>query len=226
MAGVLATVTLPYTTGLPEDTAVNTFVFDNDTGSEQTTLITELLVDFYTTVSGSFSVGSMISEIVDRNTDACTIDLANIVSLGPVGSVEVGPVYFTDTFTLTAAHGSGTAVSLPLEVAIVNSVSGPGSPLVPVARRRGRQYIGPLDIVVLATGGPYPYVDPTFTALLAEMSEDLAVASTAADVPWCVWSRTEPVLTVIESGFINNEFDTQRRRGADASARVNWTISV
>jgi len=221
---ILATVTMPYTTGLPEDIAVNTFAFDGDPGDAGAESdLTDLLEAFYTTVVGSFSIGSMISEVVSRTTNACRIDLAEIVDTGP--TVDVGPVYFSADFTMTAPHGTGTAVSLPLEVAIVNSVRnvlGTG----PVARRRGRQYIGPLDIIVLSTTGPFPLVDPTFTSLLATQSEALATDSATNGTSWCVWSRTAGQLFLIEAGFVDNEFDTQRRRGADATLRESWSTLV
>jgi len=223
MPDILATVTMPFTTGLPEDVAINTFAFADTNDPGLTADITDLLVDFYTFDVGGLNIGNFISEVVDRNTNACKVELAEIVDAGP--TVDVGPIFYTDTFTMTPANDGSGAVSLPLEVAVVNSVrnsDGAGS----VARRRGRQYIGPLDMSAINTTGPYPLVASALIALLSNRSDALQAASVVADCPWSVWSRTAGTLFPIDSGFIDNEFDTQRRRGVDATARTSWSNLV
>lgn len=224
MPDILATVTLPYTSGLPEDVAINTFAFANSSSTDPLEAdLTDLIVDFYTSTYAGDALGDFISPVVDRTTNACVVTLAEIVDAGP--TVDIGPVYYSDTFTLGAPE-SGTPLSMPLEVAVVNSfrnVTGSGS----VARRRGRIYIGPLEAdASLVLDGAYPVVSSELLLTLAGASEALAIASTAADYPWCVWSRVNGTLQPVEAGFINNEFDTQRRRGAEATNRENWSTLV
>jgi len=219
---VLARVTLPYTTNLPDDVAINTFVFDDTTSpGPATSEITDLLVDFYNTAQATtLSVGQHISEVVSRSSNVCAISLAEIIDPGP--TVDVGPVYYLDQFTLAAAHGTGTAVSLPLEVAVVNTIKNDSETAIPIGRRRGRQYIGPLDILALDTAGPYPFLTNGLQLTLAQASETLRDDASTADVAWQIWSRAAGEAYPVTSGWINNEFDTQRRRGADATVREVW----
>lgn len=222
--GVLATVHLPYTTGLPEDESVNTFAFVWDgTGDEPTTEITTALTDFYN-VSGGTAVRALISEVVDRGTDKCHVDLAPIIDAGPVPNI--GGVYFQDHFTLGAPHGTGTPVSLPLECAIVCSFYASIPTLTSIRRRRGRIYLGPLDIVALDTTGPFPMIPSSTTDSLADACQSLQEDAAVAGFPWAVWSRAAGDLFPVDSGWVNNEFDTQRRRGAEATARSNWTVLI
>jgi len=226
MVDVLATVRLPYTTGLPDDVAINTFAFHSDETTWTTTAdLTDAIVAFYNaTQSNTNEVSGMISEVVSRTTSACSVSLAEIIDAGP--TVDIGPVEYIDTFTLGAAGQGSTTVSLPLEVSVVSSfrnVSGTG----PVARRRGRIFLGPLDISTLDTGGPYPLVQVGTTAALAEATETLAGSAWGVDnFQLSVWSRANGSLQPVEAGFVNNEFDTQRRRAADATARTSWSNLV
>jgi len=224
MPNVLATVHLPYTTGLPSDEAVNTFAFIDDTVGGATSEITDVLVDFYTTNYPTLNLGQYISAVVDRTSNACRVDLAEIVDAGP--TVDVGPVYYSDTFTLDAP-GAAPDLTLPLEVAVCASFRADGGS-APIARRRGRVYLGPLEgnaSIEMDTAN-YPTVSPDLTSLIAEASEALQVASTLADVPWAVWSRRDGVLRPVTSGWVNNEFDTQRRRQVDATLRDNWSVLI
>lgn len=227
---ILATVILPYTTGLPDDVAINTFAFRADDETAATTEIPPLLVSLYNdtvTGGGSNRISRLLSEVIDRSTNVCDIVLAEIVDPGP--TVDVGPAFSITPFTLGSLSGGGTPVSLPLEVAVCASFYDTIDTATPIRRRRGRVYLGPLDIAVLDQTGPYPLVSSGTggaTTMIGEAFERLAEDSAAAGVDWCVWSRTGGFLTGIDSGFVNNEFDTQRRRGAEATLRFSWTTLV
>lgn len=220
---ILARVGLTYTTSLPDDLAINTFAFDNQSATDPITGdLTDLLVNFYTaTQATTLKVGNYISEVVSRTSGSATVSLAEIVDPGPV--VDIGPTYYVDTWTLPAAGSGGTSVSLPLECAVVNSFKNDSETTVPAARRRGRIFLGPLDIISFSTTGPYPAIQSGCMDTLAQASEALRDAAAAIDCPWCVWSRADGQLYPVESGFINNEFDTQRRRAADATMRTTWS---
>lgn len=221
MPAVLATVHLPYLTGLPEDEAVNTFAFDNQSVNDPITGdLTDIIIAAYN--GGGTPMGGIISESVSRATNACRVDLAEIEVLGP--TPNVGPVYYSDTFTLTAV--SGTASPLPLEVAIVTSFYNSTETSTTIRRRRGRVYLGPINLTCLDAAGTYPLVtDATLTKINTAM-EAMQVAAAAADVPWCVWSRASGELFPVDSGWTENDFDTQRRRGAKAEQRDNWSVLV
>lgn len=221
MPAILATAHLPYLTGLPEDEAVNTFVFDDQTGTGPTTDdISNLVIAFYN--GGATPAGGIIGESVTRATNGCRVDLAEIEVLGP--TPNVGPVYYSDQFTLTAV--SGTTSPLPLEVAIVTSFYNSTETSVSIRRRRGRIYLGPINLTCLDATGTYPLVSDATLTKINTAAEALQVAAAAADVPWCVWSRAEGQLFPVDSGWTENDFDTQRRRGAKAEQRDNWSVLV
>jgi len=120
-------------------------------------------------------------------------------------------------FDFTAAPGGAP---LPPEVSICMSFQGVAISGNPQARRRGRVYFGPLrqDRVGTdgrPTGGLLDSVDAAGTGLLA--ASDAATAWR-----WHVWSTTDGMGVRIDNGWIDNEFDTQRRRGRIATARQTF----
>lgn len=131
------------------------------------------------------------------------------------------PIY-DDSFVPSGSNVGPS--SLPLEVAVVSSFSAPRQSGVPQARRRGRLYIGPLSVDVVDISSPLflPVVKPVFLTLLAGVTKTLS-ESNDPTAQWVVWSRKGNSFAPIEEGYVNNEFDTQRRRGYDALARTQWT---
>lgn len=225
MAGnILATVHIPYTTGLPEDEAVNTFAFAWGGAGLATTEITDLVIDFYRGSPGTNTVSSYLSEVCDRTTNAARVDLAEIVNLGPVP--DISPVYFSDSFSLDPVVSGGASWSLPLEVALTASFFNTTDTAVSIRRRRGRIYIGPLVVDAIDTAGPFPLASGGFVGDVALACEALAITSSSNDTNWSVWSRAGESMFTVDTGFVDDEFDTQRRRGADASFRETWTTIV
>jgi hypothetical protein len=42
---------------------------------------------------------------------------------------------------------------------------------------------------------------------------------------WAVYSRVGLAMSVINHGYVDNEWDTQRRRGLDATSRELWAVT-
>lgn len=132
-----------------------------------------------------------------------------------------GPL-FTTGFTLL---GLGTGNPLPTEVALCSSFSGD---VVPgggenVRTNRGRIYIGPLASSALgANGRPVP-------ALVTSLSNGalaLAVNPTGDLMKMVVFSRKLQAAIPIRRGFVDDEFDTQRRRGRVRLSRTAWALAA
>ena len=107
---------------------------------------------------------------------------------------------------------------LPPEVALCLSFEGLPTSGIPQARRRGRIYLGPLDVDGLA-----PVGRPTTTVVnrLVAAGEVLRLASVAAaSWTWCVFSVVNDVNVPISRGWVDDEYDTQRRRGRVATVRT------
>ena len=211
---------LPYITGTPEDVAVNTYHFNVPiVGLPAFEAITGALIDLYNEVppgGATASLGSFITPYVDRTTDACQIKLYDAQAEGPPIGLEV--------FTL---DGPSENSSLPFEVAVCGSYTAytvGGN----ARRQRGRVYYGPFNLDALnAPADLPPSPTPSLRATIANGQEALAedAALAAAEVFWGVYSRVGDVINAVTAGWVDNAFDTQRRREVEASVRENWSAA-
>lgn len=210
---------LPYKTGLPRDLTVNAFNFVTADGSGGLPLLTalgNLVKSFYNDAPGAdHPIAYYLSGVINRAACKNVFYNVNLVS------GEIGDPVGSTTWTL-AGEAAG-ATPMPLEVAICASYkASDGS--IPLARRRGRVYLGPLNTTVLNVTGDYPAPSTPFTNQVAWASKQLATASAALGAPWAVWSRAQAGAYGIDAGWVDNEFDTQRRRGVEATSRKTWAI--
>lgn len=230
MSEVLAVVCLAHKSGLPQDTMVNNFVFRTATTPPSTgevDSIRDALIEFYNTGAGSPShaVANALSTVVDRGTG---VSLFKYYLLdGHLDGSAHGSPFRTDTWTIGSAVG--TLTNFPSEVAVcltyhtaylTDPEFGTGGSR-PRARDRGRIYLGPLrnQIALLATDNE-PVLDPDWAQAFAAAASRL-VADT--DTTWVQWSRKNVATNVVSSGWVDNAFDTQRRRGPDATSRLAWS---
>jgi hypothetical protein len=141
----------------------------------------------------------------------------------------MGPPIYDLAFMLIT---SGSSQDLPSECAICLSfhgdttglatdvpggAPGPRGDTHPAARVRGRIFIGPLNQHVQSSGSP--------TRVSATVLGDIvgsAMALHTAMPSWSVWSRKNANTKLVTGGFVDNAFDTQRRRGEKASGRQTW----
>lgn len=135
---------------------------------------------------------------------------------------EPRPPVHEATFSVDSISPGGT---MPNEVALVSSFSAAPLAGVSQARRRGRIFFGPLSSTtgVVAADG---YVRPTTTAMnnLVDRFETMVIALETQQWPLHVWSRANSTLYPVVSGWVNNEFDTQRRRGPEETSRIGWSL--
>lgn len=117
--------------------------------------------------------------------------------------------------------GQEASVSLPSELACCVSFHG-APPVSP--RRRGRVYIGPLNIRTMGHAGPGQVTVPT-NCWGANWHINLASAfnnfrTSEAGQDWVVHGKVSNVPVV--GGWIDDAYDIQRRRGEDAQQRLEW----
>jgi len=210
-------VEFPYFTNIPRDVAINTFHVTCLAGlsSGEQVDVCEAIRDFYTaTHSGFGPLDFYMCSQLSRTTDACSVQMYDLDDAEPRPPIQVLP------FTLGAAGSSST---LPTEVALCLSYHGTFPPGVPRARRRGRIYFGPLQGGALANGSAGTFPSPSANVLdaLEAAATDLLAAIPAINALafWSVWSRVNNTPTEIVGGWIDNAFDTQRRRGRPATSR-------
>lgn len=110
---------------------------------------------------------------------------------------------------------------VPRDVALCLSFfSGSNTP-----RRRGRLYL-PATWVMKHTGGSG--VGPQPTTSEQNAGKDLAQSFASLgglNVDWIVYSQADNAGRTVSNAYVDNEWDTQRRRGLKATSRVAWTTS-
>lgn len=212
-----AQVILNSSTGLAEDRCENTFfVSGTDSVATMATAWFGYLVNFYNTVHtpGTTALAGFMSGDLSRTADKHTMkfyDMADPVPRAPISTV---------TWQLGALVG--TAVNMPKEVAVCLSYKGTYASGIPQARQRGRIYHGPLNTnVILGASTVNPTVDTSYIAALRGAGIYLVGVGTSGS-KWCVHSVRGGFDSYITGGWVDNAFDTQRRRGLTATSRTTW----
>lgn len=192
-------VTLNMTSGLNEDAATNTFYFDADDDGVLND-IHVFVKDFYASQMERFS------NLIDRAN--CTTEWYRMSDPTPRSPVA--------TFTMTGLPTSTSAG--PPEVALVLSYQGEKISGLPQARRRGRVYLGPLAAMTDSRppSGLINFAENAGQALLD-------ASNAATDWTWAQYSPTNGSGINVTNGWVDNEYDIQRRRGRKATARQTFS---
>lgn len=200
-------------TGIPEDRFVNTFHFQHPSSDLNVAAaeLGPLIEDFYKEDNSTLSISGYLSEFINRAAEMRFYDMNDSLPRVPVVRVwSLNPV--------------GLTGNLPEEVAVVLSLRG-APPITP--RRRGRLYIGPLVSGAGTVGSPTAptRVATTFANDLTLAAQTLKIGVEALSIAaWWAIRSTVPVVNYVrvEGGWVDNAFDTQRRRGPDATSRQQW----
>lgn len=132
-----------------------------------------------------------------------------------------------ELYTPFTSFGGGQ-VALPSEVACCLSYAAAPASGVPIARTRGRIYIGPLSTAAITpltpTGVARP--DSTFRQTLVDAGKKLANdwAGLSPVSLWVVHSTIESTPRGIVRWWSDDAWDTQRRRGDKPTSRVTATL--
>lgn len=120
--------------------------------------------------------------------------------------------------------GAPAGTALPSEVAFCFSFQAPRVSGELQSRRRGRLYFGPLNSTVLSSGGrpSNTFINAVADAASIVMMESLV----STDWKWAVYSTVNHSGSEVQTGWVDNSFDTQRRRGLAWTSRVTLPTSV
>lgn len=211
MASIRAQVILQGGSDLPEDRYINTFHFSNDSGyGPHSLLVIQAMTAFYGnpgTLPEPFdALGSLTPPYVKRSYEVRTYDMTEPKPRVPTIAVATLPTV-----------KSGNTGLLPHEVACVLSFH--GEPPV-TARKRGRIYFGPLGSVGIQAGGTT--ATPKISDNIRGALIGAAVRLKDAGVGWCIYSPTNNAYVPVVGGWVDNEFDTVRGRGGEATSRQTW----
>lgn len=212
-------VILQSTTGVPADNTVNTWKFSGGDGVTDYDNVRDMLADFYTVPpdtegsSGNSVAGFFPDELISTTALVRAYNLEEDPPRVPV---------YESSFTIPSISPNP---ALPTEVALVLSYQGSPESGTPQARRRNRVYIGPFSTTALGAtpGRPSALLTETMTGAARRLKE-----ASDASVSWeWVWhSPTTGGIGIIVGGWVDNSWDTQRRRGLDPSSRELFSSSV
>jgi hypothetical protein len=209
------TVTFQDAGGLPENQIVNTWHFWDEPGFvTDFDNVRDMLDDFYCTqpFGGTGSIVSFMSPGL-----AATV---LVKAYNPSDPIPRTPVY-ESSFT---RPNTSTGDPLPREVALVCSFQLPPISGTPQARRRNRVYLGPFGETANGTDGR-PVL--ALRTNIARAARDLIDASNASlNWDWYVWSDTYQEGGPVQEGWVDDAWDTQRRRGLPATARTQFSDSL
>lgn len=215
MADILAVVQFEHVSGLPKDRYANTFWFDGALTSGNADIIAAQLEDFYNnTNGGAGDLGNYMSDVIVRGSAVHRIKIYD-ATVPPIGSPFADYQFELDS--------SGVGNNLPSEVAVCLSFRANPTPGGIQARRRGRIYFGPLTDNAIEYDGQVARPDSTMVGFLLASANRLHDV-TQASTEWVVHSRVADSNAVIQVAWVDNAFDTQRRRGEAASGRTTMNL--
>lgn len=211
---------MPADSGLPADAVVSTFHFSTESDPPDPASLVEIaaaLGDCYNAFTAYLSPF--------YNQGAMKVTYYNLADPEPRVPLEELPL------PITSVPGAG-AYAMPPEVSVCCSFEGNQVSGEPQARKRGRVYLGPWGVfgatqLSAPPGAILSAIDTGFTSLLSDSDASL-------DWTWCVHSPSllkgttvpplppQPLASTffpVVRGWIDNAWDTQRRRGIVATAR-------
>lgn len=210
-----AQVTVPRDTLISADNAVMTWHFrTNEVGSrvDEAEDIVSTLKTFYNVVDVYFSSYN------GTQWDYTVYDLEDAPQRVPV---------YQEFFS----HTMGTA-GYPAEVAMCLTMQALPASGLNQRRRRGRVYLGPLSTTTGAASDGEMRPDPAVRTIIANAAADMLPsvvgAGSGSTLELCVFSRATfdvssqliDAFVPVEQVYVDNAFDTQRRRGVAATART------
>lgn len=208
MANNLVQVTLTQDTAIPSDACVNAWSFftatpkDDAIGADILAAL-EVFYQVWDDFMPAELTGTGVVKFYDR------------------GDATPRVPWLVDTISFTP----GAGIPLPTEVAMCLSIAAAPVSGVAAARRRGRLYLGPWTADALGNAtGQRGRPKTSLTDLVAAGAGALKDASDASgDWTWHIWSPTDGVGREVNNGWVDNAWDTQRRRGVDPTTRSTFT---
>lgn len=235
------------TTGLPEDVVTNTFHLGtvNPASALELTNWHAAVVAFFAEApsGGGLPLDNYLSAEISRvnhpkvTTYEYDFTAPQVDKRGRQYWLTGSPIKESTYAGVGAAASAGAA---PGQVAVCLSYHGdltglhesiPGAPAGPEgdthpkARRRGRLFIGPLNQSAVQAGSAPARPSAGLIGSLTAAADKLEVDSSlvqGAGSGWAVFSPTSGSWVLVEGGWVDNRFDTQRRRLIGATSRTTW----
>lgn len=191
--------------GLARDRFVNTFYFaGGPLVAGELEAMADAVQNFYEQTPAALS-----SPVVAYISSTVTAFPATIAIYNTDDPMPRQPIFET-----TWQPNQSDTQDLPAEVACCLSYRALPVSGEPQARRRGRLFIGPLNINVLSSTVGLPEQRPK-TIFITTLNQ--AAAQMASQLPvnwsWQIYSPRDGISSGIQEVWVDDAFDTQRRRG-------------
>lgn len=205
MTDYRAQVILKTDDNVPANFVTNSLCIEvNPDGALDTDEVTTAIKDFYDDLNG------ILGATIAQN--------GHIVKYSLLPGTPPNYPFEEDVFNLTV---NPTATQLPSECALVLSFQGTRQAGFPQNRRRGRIYIGPVSQAVNDTGRPSSAAIGQLATAGATFKSNIEAVTGGAHF-WAIWSPTDGTATQVNNGWVDNVWDTQRRRGLDTTSRTTF----
>lgn len=219
-APYVCVVHLPMSTGVTADEAQNTWAFTAPGAvvADDLAAIEAAMQTFYRAIQGYLSPALGTAPYMK------IYSAVNALELSPPLDVLGAPLVI-HPFTWSGGF-SGTQQIEEASIALsFHGDYGTAAEFVgktrPRARHRGRVYLGPLNTssVSVDSGTHHTKVAD---AVLTAVAGAAATLRSASGCTWSIWSRTNKAFYTVTAGWVDNAFDTQRRRGPAALGRTTF----
>lgn len=197
--------------GLATDRYVNTWHFWRESGPvTDFDNVRDMLKDFYTKVPPAGQpICTQMSNLLSTTADLVAYNLDDAKPRQPVYTSSYGPITW----------GSGNA--MPYEVALCASFQGAPQSGEAQARKRNRVYIGPFRSSTSDVDG---HPNDTCVEAVFEALKGLRVASgNSVNWTWSAYSALEHTSWPVQKVWVDDAWDTQRRRGMAPTKRYSQT---
>ncbi len=190
-------------TGIAEDDCVNVLYFDVQDNTfavgfaSSNEEVAQGIRDAYAFIGGSLS---------NTLTGKMTVKVYDLLGGQPV---------YEKKFDTAFSRGTGTA---PREVAVCLSYASVDDINASTPRRRGRIYVGPL------AGASAETVNAGLRDTFLQLGIKFAQIGTGNGVTWHLYSKMDRASFKIESIWVDDAWDTQRRRGRAPTARTTADV--
>ena len=233
-------VSLGSTTELPEDTVQNVLNcgLTGVLAPGDVSTAMAAVRDFFNALAPgqTTDIANRINGSISRVANACTIEAYATLDL--TGATPLGSPIDTLSFTMDP---EGSSNDLPEEVAVVVSYnadltnvpvtesnpSPPPATIRPQQRRRGRMFVGPLNQLAGTTSGT-PNLFRPFSGFRVDLGAAFAGMATTINgtggLELGIWSKADAEVFTAVGGYVDDAWDTQRRRGVAPTVRTSFSI--
>jgi len=217
MALLRAVVTIPHISALAEDAVSNSFYFATPPTGPEPAGLENIRVDlnrFYNDPGEGEYPAKHLSPSL-KGSDA-RLKVYNL------GDPKPRPPILDVSLALATVGGS----PLPSEVAICLSFQAVKIAGTPQARRRGRIYLGPIRTAAVAPGNVARVHGSAMGGIRSSAKKLILESNGAGHYPWVVQSGLDvdgqAPTALVDNGWVDDAFDTIRRRGEKATLRLTF----